>query len=534
MNEDRLATLIERLVENGQTIDWEAVRASGVTDEEMTTLRRLERVARAFGNLHTPVPAAPDDVPERFGRLQVKERLGRGSDGIVMRAYDPALERDVALKLRRSAAINTHGGASRLLREARHLARIKHPHVVAVHGADEILGWTGVWTDLLRGETLEQRLKRGVFGVDETRVVGIALCQALAAIHGDGLTHGDIKTANVMREDGGRIVLLDFGAARPAWLTELATGSISGSPLYMAPESLEGADPTPRADVYALGVTLYRLLTNAYPVEAVNIAELRAKHARGERVPLRDRRADLPAWLVSAIESALDRDPGKRVASAGMLERALEGPARAAPSRWKLAATMSGLVLAGALAAIATWSLRGTSPLTVDATLHRTADGATLGDGAIIRAGDTLHLTLRASNDVHLYVINEDSVGAVTRMFPLSRVKPDNPLAAGREWRVPAAERGRAMDWQVGPDGDVEHVLIVVTRDPLPDLDERLVGVPQALPPDTALTLRGIDRVTPAPPRTPGTALTELEHSLRDAPGDRVWMRRLTLVKRRD
>jgi eukaryotic-like serine/threonine-protein kinase len=399
-----------------------------------------------------------------------------------------------------------------------------------VHGADEILGWTGVWTDLLRGETLEQRLKRGVFGIDETRVVGIALCQALAAIHGDGLTHGDIKTANVMREDGGRIVLLDFGAARPAWLTELATGSISGSPLYMAPESLEGADPTPRADVYALGVTLYRLLTNAYPVEAVNMAELRAKHARGERVPLRDRRADLPSGLVEAIECALDPDPAKRAQSAGALERALHGPQKAGLSRWRLAAIAAGVVVIGAIAAIASTPF-GPPGLSVEAALHRTADGATLGDGATIRAGDTLHLTLRASADVYLYVINEDSVGAVTRMYPLARVQPRNPLQGQRDWRVPARTDGRTMDWQVGPDGDVEHVLIVAARDELPDIDQRLVGVPQALEPNTALTLRGIDRLTPAPQREPGAVLTELERALSEKYGDRIWLRHLTLVK---
>ncbi len=537
MNEARLAELIEKLLESGKAIDWDAVSASGLSEDELKTLRRLERVARAFGNLHTPVPAAPDDAPTRFGRLQVKERLGRGSEGIVMRAYDPALERDVALKLRRSAAISAAGGASRLLREARHLAKIRHPHVVAVHGADEFDGWTGVWTDLLNGETLEQRLQRGGrFGVDEARLVGIALCQALAAIHAAGLTHGDIKTGNVMREEGGRVVLLDFGAARPAWLTELATGSISGSPLYMAPETLEGAEPSSRSDIYALGVTLYRLLTGEYPLTAVNMADLRAKHARGERVPLRDRRADLPTWLVNAIEGALERDPARRMASAGLLERALEGPARAQASRWRFAATAAGIVVIAGLAAVIAWQWRGPVALTIDAALHRTADGLVLGDGAVVRAGDSLHLQFTANDTVYLYVLNEDSDGVLARMFPMDRVPPSNPLAGHHEWRIPAAAGDRTMDWRVGEGGTVEHVLMIAARKALTDLDDVTLAVTREFAPATAngeaLALRGLSQLTPAPVHEPGERLDAIERQLRQRHGDAVWLRHLTLSKR--
>jgi serine/threonine protein kinase len=524
MDEKKLNQLIEKLTSD-KRLDWAQLERDQAEFGRVGSLQKLGRVARAFSSLHHVAQAQPDVVPERFGRLELRGRLGGGRDGIVFRAFDPALEREVALKLRRSAAVHGVGGAERLMREARALARIRHPHVIAVHGADEHDGRVGIWTDLLEGETLEQRLERGGrFGVDEARAVGVALCQALAAIHGAGLTHGDIKTSNVMRETGGRIVLLDFGSARPAWLTELATGGVSGSPLYMAPEILEGAEPTPRSDLYALGVTLYRLVTGAYPVEAVSMLELRAHHSRGERVPLRDRRPDLPGDFVDAIESVLHPDPARRPPSAGAFERRLNVPVtRRSLVRGGLAAA----VALGLAFALARWLTP--APLAVAIELHREGSVAALADGARIAAGDELYLSLDLHQPVHLYVLNEDSHGVITTLFPRESLEPRNPLPAGRDVRVPGPSADQVMNWAVGAGTGVERLLLVAARKPLPLIAQRLAEW-EAADRASAPRLRAIDGVRARPAAHGASRLAALAHELGqgDDP-ERLWLRELTL-----
>ncbi|MCB1034175.1 MAG: protein kinase, partial [Acidobacteria bacterium] len=183
---------------------------------------------------------------------------------------------------------------------------------------------------------------------------------ALDTIHAAGLIHGDVKPANVMREEGGRIVLMDFGIG----LDRSRTGAVgsSGTPLYLAPEILEGAPATPGSDLYALGVLLFFLVTGQYPVTGASLSELRQAHRTGRRRLLRDLRPDLPRDFVEVVEKALAADPQQRFRSAGEMEGALEGvfPGsghfRTRPvfarlrsggksSRWRLAAIAAGLFL---------------------------------------------------------------------------------------------------------------------------------------------------------------------------------------------
>src|SRR5262249_11140650 len=156
--------------------------------------------------------------PFRWGPLEVRHRIGSGSFGEVFVARDPRLQREVALKLRRAGALER---SKRWLDEARRLARVRHPNVVTVYGADQHDGRGGLWMELVHGRTLEERLRHeGPLGAREGALIGAELCAALAAVHGQGLVHGDVKTHNVMREgapgasrDAGRIVLMDFGSA---------------------------------------------------------------------------------------------------------------------------------------------------------------------------------------------------------------------------------------------------------------------------------------------------------------------------------
>jgi eukaryotic-like serine/threonine-protein kinase len=271
-------------------------------------------------------PGERTPVMFAWGHLEVREKLGEGGFGEVYRAYDPRLDREVALKLRKERPSREGGRGRAYLREAQRLARLRHPHVVAVQGADEHDGRAGFWTDLIDGQTLADIVRgHGPRSAEEAGSVGRVLCSALAAVHGAGFVHGDVKPANVMRERGGRIVLMDLGAASLLHREAEAqrTGRLQGTPVSMAPELLEGEAPTAASDIYSVGVLLYFLVTGVYPARAGSYREVRARHLDGELVPLRDERSDLPAPFLAVVERALAREPAARYASAGAMERAL-------------------------------------------------------------------------------------------------------------------------------------------------------------------------------------------------------------------
>ena len=272
---------------------------------------------------------AGNPIPGAWGSLAILEKLGEGSFGVVYRAYDPSLQRQVALKLLRVAP----GPSHELLEEAKRLARVRHANVLIVHGADLRDGAVGIWTELIAGATLEDYLaQNGPMGASEARAIGLDLCRALAAVHAHGLVHRDLKASNVMREHGGRIVLMDFGSVGIS--TTTSSDNIYGTPLTMAPEQLLGGPVGPTADIFSLGTLLYRLTSGQYPLEARSVPELVEKHRAGAAIPLRDRRPDLPTDFVQVVDRATQSDPDARFPSAGAMERALSASTgTAAPVR---------------------------------------------------------------------------------------------------------------------------------------------------------------------------------------------------------
>ena len=170
--------------------------------------------------------------------------MGKGSFGEVYRAWDPHLERDVGLKILLPRSEGDEAQFKALLREARALAAVRHPNIVPVHGIDEHDGLVGFWTDFVHGKTLASLVReQGPFGYREAVLVGIDVCKALSAVHRAGLLHRDIKAENVMREEGGRILLMDFGLSTLPHLQK----DFAGTPVYMAPELFEGAPARSRA-----------------------------------------------------------------------------------------------------------------------------------------------------------------------------------------------------------------------------------------------------------------------------------------------
>ena len=266
-------------------------------------------------------PAPPDSLVT-WGPLVILEKIGRGSYGDVYRAHDRRLNRTVALKLlRRKERLE-----SVVIDEARLMARVRHPNVVTVYGAERIEGRVGLWMQFVDGSTLEDEVKKhGPFAPDEVARAGIQLAQALDAVHAAGLLHRDVKAQNAMRDADGRLLLTDFGAGRE--LSDAAGNEegheLAGTPLYMAPEVLNGAPATVSSDVYSLGVVLYHLATGSFPVRGRSLRELREEHRWQRRTSLRQARTELPKRLAVVIDRAIERDPDRRYASASDLEATL-------------------------------------------------------------------------------------------------------------------------------------------------------------------------------------------------------------------
>ncbi|HLK62207.1 MAG TPA: protein kinase [Bryobacteraceae bacterium] len=252
----------------------------------------------------------PDGELRTWGPFRIVKKLGQGSFGEVYRAWDPTLEREVALKLLQPSGDSDDYKS--VLREARLIARVRHPNIVSVYGVDRHDDRVGFWSELIDGKTLSSLIDtQGPFSPTETALIGVELASALSAVHAAGLLHRDIKTSNAMRESGGRIRLLDFGLSH-----EHGTGiAFAGTPHYMAPELLSGGRPSVASDIYALGVVLYHLATGRYPPE----------HEASTSGSLLDLRPDLPPGFVKVVETATDRDPKKRYASAGAMMLALSG-----------------------------------------------------------------------------------------------------------------------------------------------------------------------------------------------------------------
>jgi eukaryotic-like serine/threonine-protein kinase len=320
-----------------------------------------------------PAPDAPDapDALDRWGPFERLQRVGRGSFGEVYRAFDPALQRHVALKLLLPGRLNRDEEVTALLREARAIARVRHPNVVPIYGVDQHDGRVGFWSDFVIGRTLAELVAgQGATGPREAALIGIEVCRAAGAVHAAGFLHRDIKAANVMREEGGRILLMDFGLTHERGVG----GDASGTPAYMAPELMLGQPASMASDVYAIGILLFYLLTKQYPVEGADFAEFRAAHALGTRRALLDVRPDLPEPLARVVEKAISASPGDRFASTGQLIAALSeaiglgsaaavGPAATKPRglrSWMLAPLV--IAAAAALLLVAVYERRAASP----------------------------------------------------------------------------------------------------------------------------------------------------------------------------
>ena len=391
--DDRALADLAASVADGSPVDWEVVEA-GAPDRDRRIVRHL-RLVDTIAALHRSIPSTDLDSPaptpatpdgRRWGRLVLLEPIGKGTSCDVFRAWDSELHRDVALKLLHAdEGVDGRDAHARIMEEARRLARLRHEHVVQVYGAEEHDGRVGLWTELVRGESLEELVQaRGPLGPREAALVGLDVCAALAAVHGSGLLHRDVKAQNVMREAGGRVVLMDFGTGE-----DLAGSSrLVGTPLYLAPEIFRGQKASVQSDVYSVGVMLFYLVTGAFPVTASTMEELRLAHGSRRRQPLRDLRPDVPEGFVRVVERALESDPARRYGSVGELEQGLRESLDRSPAsrtsvtdsavvatprrRLRAPFVMAATALALLVVALIVWT-RNTAPVATPSSITRVA-----------------------------------------------------------------------------------------------------------------------------------------------------------------
>jgi TolB-like protein/Flp pilus assembly protein TadD len=298
---------------------------------------------------------------EHLGRYEILSLIGKGGMGEVYRAFDASLQREVAIKIVAHDAAGSGDAIRRFEQEARAIARLSHPNVVAVHDFGNEKGSLFIVSELLEGQTLRERLAGGALPARTAIDYALQMTSALSAAHERGIVHRDLKPENVMVLRDGTVKVLDFGLAKlqqdqpehvsadaPTAVLATTPGTVMGTAGYMSPEQLRGATVDARSDLFSLGVVLYEMVEGHRPFGGASVADMMAAVLRND--PPRLKAPDTRA-LEPVIRRCLDKDPGRRYASAAEVRGALDGigrgstmvpmpPSFPSAGRWITAAVM--------------------------------------------------------------------------------------------------------------------------------------------------------------------------------------------------
>lgn len=247
------------------------------------------------------------------GRYSIKEELGRGAMGIVYLAHDSVLDRTIALKQLPTSLSHEERLVARFQQEARALARLNHPNIVQVYDFIRKDGECWIAMEYVDGEELQQKLGRlGALHPDEAIRLSIQLAEALDYAHNNGVIHRDFKPANILMTGGGTPKITDFGLAKLVQ-SSLRTqeGAMLGSPAYMSPEQAQGKASDERADIYALGVTLFKMVTNKFPFEG-DMETVIAQKLMNDPPSLSQFNGEIPKALDDLVTQMLAKEPDAR------------------------------------------------------------------------------------------------------------------------------------------------------------------------------------------------------------------------------
>src|SRR3954447_22226327 len=259
-------------------------------------------------------------------RFRLDEKVGAGGMSSVYRAYDPTLERWVAIKLMHRDISTDPDQLERFRREARAVASLNHPHVVTVIDAGEDDGAPYIVFEYVEGETLKERIRRlGSLPVPEAVAYAIEIGRALSSAHSARLVHRDVKPQNVLIDADGRAKVTDFGIARSLEGHGLtAPGRVLGTTDYVSPEQAMGHDVTEQSDIYSLGICLYEMLTGEVPFHADTQVAVAMQHVKEPLPDVQRRRPEISAALAAVIEHATAKETRHRYATVDAMVHDLE------------------------------------------------------------------------------------------------------------------------------------------------------------------------------------------------------------------
>ena len=261
-----------------------------------------------------PPPPAPEEIAEKFPQFEIVECLGRGGMGVVYKARQKSLNRLVAIKILAPEREHDARFAERFAREAEMLAKLSHPHIVTIHDFGETGGLYYLVMEFINGVNLRDLLRDGKMAPEQALAIVPPICDALQFAHGHGIVHRDIKPENILLDRDGRVKIADFGIATIAG----DAAERAGTPHYMAPEQSSGEKTIDhRADIYALGVVLYEMLTGERPT-TIPVAP--------------SRRVQIDVRLDEVVLRALEAEPARRFQSVGEFNTVLDAATRGAPT----------------------------------------------------------------------------------------------------------------------------------------------------------------------------------------------------------
>jgi serine/threonine protein kinase/formylglycine-generating enzyme required for sulfatase activity len=266
--------------------------------------------------------------PDSLGRLdayEIREVIGRGGMGLVLRGHDPKLNRVVAIKVLAPQLAASAPARKRFLREARAAAAVNHLHVVGIFAIQEgKLPYLAM--EYVDGESLQQKINaEGPLELKEILRIGMQIAAGLGAAHEQGLIHRDVKPSNVLLENGvERVKLTDFGLARAVDdISITRTGEVAGTPEYMSPEQADAGTVDPRSDLFSLGSVLYAMCTGRSPFRAESTMRAMRRVCEDRPRPIREVNPDAPPWLADLIDKLLEKDPSNRIQTAAEVEKLL-------------------------------------------------------------------------------------------------------------------------------------------------------------------------------------------------------------------
>ena len=295
--------------------------------DSLTDVTGQETMVMTTANGQKTLVLSQMELPE-FGRYKIQQELGRGAMGVVYLAKDPKINRQVAIKTLDYSQFSPkelQTVKSRFFREAEAAGRLSHSNIVTVYDIGEEDDFAFIAMDYVAGVSLAEYTSTDKqLPVEEVYRVCQVVAEALDYAHGEKIVHRDIKPGNIMYDPGtGQIKITDFGIARITDSVKTRTGSFMGSPSYMAPEQMTGAAVDGHADIYALGVTFYQLLTGKLPFVADTLPNLAYKITNEKFRPVRELRPELPLSATRIVNKSLQKLPEKRYSCARDMARAL-------------------------------------------------------------------------------------------------------------------------------------------------------------------------------------------------------------------